>query len=60
MCYGLTRVQRVCTIIDALVERGYLSRLPGRNRSLAVLRPIPMPEEPAIEITLAGCSRIAL
>jgi SOS-response transcriptional repressor LexA len=28
-------------VVDMLVERGYLTRLPGRNRSLAVLRHVP-------------------
>lgn len=40
---------RVSTIIDALVDRGYVARLPGRARSLVVLRSIPMPEEPEID-----------
>lgn len=46
---------RICTIIDALVERGHVARLPRRRRSLVVLRPIPMPEEPVI-VGFAGAA----
>lgn len=35
-------------LIEKLIERGYLARREGR---LAIVRPIPFPEEPAIELT---------
>jgi LexA DNA binding domain-containing protein len=40
--------------VECLIERGYLACIPNRARSLTVLRPIPMPEEPEIELTPAG------
>jgi SOS-response transcriptional repressor LexA len=35
----------VASLIDGLVDRGYLGRAPGRARSLTVLRPVPMAED---------------
>lgn len=33
-------------LICALEERGWISRLPGRKRSITILRPVPALEEP--------------
>lgn len=44
----------VARVIDRLEERGFIARTRGKNRSLAVLRPIPMPEDFPFELTAAG------
>lgn len=38
--------ETVFRLIGCLIERGYLTRIRGRHRSLAVLRRVEMPEEP--------------
>ena len=43
---SLANVGGVGRIVDLLVERGYLDRQPCCARSLVVLRPVPMPDEP--------------
>lgn len=39
---------RVHALLCQLRERGYIAWLPHRRRSLVVLRPIALPEEPEI------------
>lgn len=34
----------VLRLLQPLVERGYLARVPGGHRSLSILRPVPMPD----------------
>lgn len=40
--------------LRALRDKGYIDYLPFRSRSIVVLRPIPMPDEPEIELTPLG------
>lgn len=46
MCFAAH--SNVPAILDELQAKGYITRLRARVRSIRVLRPIPMPEEPEI------------
>ncbi|MBF6560512.1 MAG: hypothetical protein IVW56_09495 [Candidatus Binataceae bacterium] len=50
----LASMSQVARLIAALEFRGHLARRPGRARTLTVLRSIPLPEEPEIELTASG------
>lgn len=45
---GLKSKASVASVVADLVDRGYLARRPGQARSLSVLVPVPMAEEPEI------------
>lgn len=51
---GLANRSGAQRIVDHLIARGHLARQTHKARTLTVLQPIPMPEEPEIEITPAG------
>ena len=43
---GLYSKANVGRLLDQLAERGWVRRMPGRARSIEVLRPLPVPHAP--------------
>lgn len=57
---GFANLSRAFTLCGNLAERGYLRRLRGRPRSLAIVRRVDFPTDFEFEITDAGKAAVAL
>lgn len=51
---GVASISRVFELVAALEQRGWLARRLAAGRSLRVLRSLPMPQEYALDLTVAG------
>ena len=56
---GLSSLSSVARLIASLEVRGHLARRPGHARTLTVLRSIPRPDEPEIELTASGLLKVS-
>lgn len=52
-------LSEVARVIASLEVRGHLARRPGHARTLTVLRSIPRPDEPEIELTASGLLKVS-